>query len=255
MTSEADASIFPSSPAPPAHPPLAGQHDGQDVAALQAQIRALQASSERAAADMAKLAQELLKEQERGARTQAALQRKEAEFSKQLQTLQDLNSDLQAQLEERFKELAVMARLLAANQKEPAPQPVAAAAPDPRPDRKQEPDISLAALSGLLGRLRGRKTAETAARRSYKEVEARIRRSGLFDEAWYCEQNPDVARAGIDPIAHYVRHGSREGRDPRPDFNTRDYMERHPELERDGANPFDHYLRNRDSDLSRGRNR
>jgi glycosyltransferase involved in cell wall biosynthesis len=33
-----------------------------------------------------------------------------------------------------------------------------------------------------------------------------------FDREWYLKDYPDVARAGIDPIDHYIRHGIQEGR-------------------------------------------
>jgi len=33
-----------------------------------------------------------------------------------------------------------------------------------------------------------------------------------FDRDWYLKEYPDVARAGIDPINHYIRHGIWEGR-------------------------------------------
>ncbi len=33
-----------------------------------------------------------------------------------------------------------------------------------------------------------------------------------FDEQAYLKLNPDVARAGVDPVEHYVRHGHKEGR-------------------------------------------
>jgi ADP-heptose:LPS heptosyltransferase len=33
-----------------------------------------------------------------------------------------------------------------------------------------------------------------------------------FDREWYLKEYPDVARAGIDPIDHYIRHGIQEGR-------------------------------------------
>jgi SAM-dependent methyltransferase len=63
-------------------------------------------------------------------------------------------------------------------------------------------------------RLRGR----TELRERY----AAIRDSGLFDAAYYRAQNPDVAAARLDPLAHYVEHGSAEGRqaaaDLRPGF-------------------------------------
>ena len=36
----------------------------------------------------------------------------------------------------------------------------------------------------------------------------------LFDEAFYLEQNPDVAAAGISPLTHYLEYGTNEGRSP-----------------------------------------
>jgi hypothetical protein len=33
-----------------------------------------------------------------------------------------------------------------------------------------------------------------------------------FDQTYYLEHNPDVAKAGVQPIVHYARHGRREGR-------------------------------------------
>src|SRR5207248_460577 len=43
---------------------------------------------------------------------------------------------------------------------------------------------------------------------------ARISRS--FDADSYLLQYPDVAEAGLNPLMHYVEHGSREGRRPPP---------------------------------------
>jgi hypothetical protein len=40
-----------------------------------------------------------------------------------------------------------------------------------------------------------------------------------FDLDWYKLRNPDVVRAGIDPVAHYLRYGEAEGRFPSPWFN------------------------------------
>ena len=33
----------------------------------------------------------------------------------------------------------------------------------------------------------------------------------LFDSDWYLQQNPDVAKAGVNPLAHYLRAGAGEG--------------------------------------------
>lgn len=40
-----------------------------------------------------------------------------------------------------------------------------------------------------------------------------------FDAAWYLRAYPDVAAAGMDPRAHYLQSGWREGRSPSADFD------------------------------------
>ena len=49
------------------------------------------------------------------------------------------------------------------------------------------------------------------------DIQARAGR--WFDRDWYSLRNPDVARAGIDPLAHYLRYGEAEGRRPSPWFD------------------------------------
>jgi hypothetical protein len=71
---------------------------------------------------------------------------------------------------------------------------------------------------------------------------ALLRRSELFDAAWYLDAYPDVAAARIDPVRHYLRIGAAEGRDPGPHFSTIGYLERHPEVASVGINPLLHYL-------------
>jgi hypothetical protein len=41
-----------------------------------------------------------------------------------------------------------------------------------------------------------------------------LRRSGLFDAAWYLRTYRDVADAGVDPLRHYIESGIKEGRRP-----------------------------------------
>lgn len=69
-----------------------------------------------------------------------------------------------------------------------------------------------------------------------------IASSTLFDKTWYLEHNPDVAMSNMDPIKHYLKFGAREGRDPGPEFSTRDYLERNPQLKTTYQNPLVHYL-------------
>lgn len=60
------------------------------------------------------------------------------------------------------------------------------------------------------------------------------------DRTWYLNAYADVAAAGGNPVDHYLRHGWREGRDPRPDFSTSGYLEANEGV---GDNPLVHYLR------------
>lgn len=69
-----------------------------------------------------------------------------------------------------------------------------------------------------------------------------IRDSGLFDEAWYLSQNPDVAQAKIDPALHYLQHGGFEGRDPGARFSSAFYLDTYPDVKAARLNPLVHYL-------------
>ncbi|GBQ23683.1 hypothetical protein AA12717_1564 [Gluconacetobacter sacchari DSM 12717] len=65
-----------------------------------------------------------------------------------------------------------------------------------------------------------------------------IRESGLFDDAAYIAANPDVARSGIDPLLHYIRHGQHETRRlPFPQFDADRYIADF-RLETVEGNPF-----------------
>jgi GT2 family glycosyltransferase len=70
-----------------------------------------------------------------------------------------------------------------------------------------------------------------------------IAQSGLFDVEWYLSQNPEVATHGADPIAHYLKQGALEGRDPSRTFSSQWYLEQNPDVRAAGFNPLVHYLR------------
>lgn len=69
-----------------------------------------------------------------------------------------------------------------------------------------------------------------------------IKQSCLFDEYYYLKKNPDVARAGIHPITHYISNGAREGRNPCKEFNTSFYLINNPDVAVAGMNPLVHYI-------------
>jgi GT2 family glycosyltransferase/SAM-dependent methyltransferase len=79
--------------------------------------------------------------------------------------------------------------------------------------------------------------------RQMKRDSQLIARSGLFDVEWYLSQNPDVATHGADPIAHYLKRGAFEGRDPSRAFSSQWYLDQNPDVRAAGFNPLIHYLR------------
>jgi len=56
-----------------------------------------------------------------------------------------------------------------------------------------------------------------------------VRRSGLFDAAFYLQRYADLREARVDPLAHYMRHGALEGRKPNASFEPEYYLRRRPE--------------------------
>lgn len=70
-----------------------------------------------------------------------------------------------------------------------------------------------------------------------------IKRSKLFDDAWYLLTYSDVAKSGIDPLVHYVWFGSVEGRNPTPMFDVNYYKQSNPDIDFTKVEPFTHYLK------------
>jgi hypothetical protein len=70
-----------------------------------------------------------------------------------------------------------------------------------------------------------------------------IQRSGLFNKTWYLEENPDVAKAKVNPLIHYLNRGGFEGRDPGPGFSSNWYLHTYQDVKGTGLNPLVHYLK------------
>jgi hypothetical protein len=70
-----------------------------------------------------------------------------------------------------------------------------------------------------------------------------LKKSGLFDEAWYLAENEDVAKEGTDPVEHFIRYGAAEGRNPSPTFDLRKYLEINPDVAIACMNPFIHFVK------------
>jgi|GEM_PF-578478 len=69
-----------------------------------------------------------------------------------------------------------------------------------------------------------------------------IAQSGLFDTQYYLFTYPDVRKADIDPIMHYIKHGAAEGRNPNRDFDTKFYLNSYDDVRKSGLNPLVHYV-------------
>jgi hypothetical protein len=76
--------------------------------------------------------------------------------------------------------------------------------------------------------------------RRQSRVEAAIRSE--FDTEYYLKMYPDVRRAGVDPVRHYLRYGWLEGRDPTPAFSTIMYLALNDDVRASRINPFYHYI-------------
>ncbi len=72
-----------------------------------------------------------------------------------------------------------------------------------------------------------------------------LRRSRLFDPTFYLWKYPDVAAAKLNPLSHYVRHGSGEGRKPNALFEPEYYARRCPEARNDRHAAVMHFLHRR----------
>lgn len=70
-----------------------------------------------------------------------------------------------------------------------------------------------------------------------------VKKSRLFDENYYITQYPDVQRADINPLMHFVNTGWKEGRNPSAFFDTTFYLETYDDVKKAGINPLVHFIR------------
>lgn len=76
----------------------------------------------------------------------------------------------------------------------------------------------------------------------YFEADHVVKRSGLFDEHWYLETNPDVKEAGGRGFAHYCHHGWKESRRPNLYFDPEWYCANYPQRCTSDRNPLCSYI-------------
>ncbi len=91
-----------------------------------------------------------------------------------------------------------------------------------------------------MARLRDILGPRSKSRKNAKLIAA-IHRTGLFDAAYYLENNPDVAADGMDPALHFAQRGWKEGRRPGPRFDPVHYLEQNPDVAKADINPLLHF--------------
>ncbi len=114
---------------------------------------------------------------------------------------------------------------------------VTSALADGAPSVARETDI-LARFHGAIGWHGTRPTTPRARGKTDAELLA-----PHVDVAWYRAEYPDVAATGVDPLAHFMTDGWKEGRWPNPRFDPAWYLERYDDVAASGANPLLHYVR------------
>jgi len=70
-----------------------------------------------------------------------------------------------------------------------------------------------------------------------------IARSGYFDPKYYLITYPDIRRADLDPLWHFVRCGWKEGRNPSDSFDTNYYLISNHDVKNENINPLIHYIK------------
>ncbi len=156
-------------------------------------------------AELARSTDELTRrEQEAQARAAELAQAQQARAAAEAELAQakERLSATEARLNERFGEIATLTRLL--RERESAAREAAGRADWGR--------RTAAAFIGGGGTWRGRLIWLLPGPLAYALRKIQLQRRGLFDGQAYLRANPDVARAGADPLRHYLNHGLPEGR-------------------------------------------
>jgi len=77
---------------------------------------------------------------------------------------------------------------------------------------------------------------------AYAPEQQRLVRAA-FDQDFYLAANPDLSGlSSTGALAHYLRFGWCDGRDPSPDFSTQFYLDQNPDVRQAGVNPFVHWV-------------
>lgn len=165
----------------------------------------------------------------------------QTQLGNRVSELAKLNESLEANISERFRELAIMTRhteqlTRELHQKEQQLQK----AKDRAQNLKQTVSWKLTAPVRALGRT-FKDIPATTPKFSMSNAE-RIAASGLFDELWYLHRYPEVADSGLSAIEHFIQIGADKGYSPSALFDTRWYLQTYADVAQGSINPLLHYI-------------
>ena len=183
---------------------------------------------------LAKAAEEYLLHQQTWRAEQTQLGNRASELVKQ-------NEALEANIGERFRELATMTRHLEQVTRElHLKEQQLQKAKERAQNLKQTVSWKLTAPVRALGRtFKESPTATPSVSMSNAE---RIAASGLFDEPWYLHRYPEVADSGLSAIEHFIQLGADKGYSPSEQFDTRWYLHTYADVAQGTINPLLHYI-------------
>ena len=183
---------------------------------------------------LAKAAEEYLLHQQTWRAEQTQLGNRASELVKQ-------NEALEANIGERFRELATMTRHLEQVTRElHLKEQQLQKAKERAQNLKQTVSWKLTAPVRALGRtFKESPTATPSVSMSNAE---RIAASGLFDELWYLHRYPEVADSGLSAIEHFIQIGANKGYSPSALFDTRWYLQTYADVAQGAINPLLHYI-------------
>lgn len=179
-------------------------------------LHACQQINERQTTELAILTKELLATREQAAKETQAREEHEQSITalhQQIQTIVERCASVEQRSEQQAREIADLTALLLAAEK-----------------RLQHSSIT------------GTPERPANGRNNLKADLQLLKKSPLFDANWYLQTYPDVAKAGMNPAEHYLRHGGFENRNPSPHFDSGAYLRRYPDVRQAGANPLIHFL-------------
>ncbi|MED9260324.1 class I SAM-dependent methyltransferase [Escherichia coli] len=164
------------------------------------------------------------------------LQRQHSVLEDQVRELTTLNERLEANIAERFSEIATMTELNEQQSKELR-------------NNEQQINRLKTRIINLKSTVSWRLTAPVRAlAKPFKEVPNHsmsqikiISESGYFDEEWYRRQYPELG-ATDSAIEHYLNIGTEKGYNPSPKFDTCWYLSMYPDVATAGINPLLHFI-------------